>query len=73
MPARTARQPHRVALAVEQLEGRDMPSVSVSVVVPGGHHGHHSHHHGGVSVQVQVGPGVMVNVSVPFVGIHISV
>ena len=71
MPARTVRQPRRVALAVEQLEARDVPSVSVSVAVPGGHH--HRHHHGGVSVQVHVGPGVLVNVSVPFVGVHVSV
>ncbi len=75
MSARAVCRPPRTRLAVEQLEGRELPSVFVSVAVPGGHHGHHRHHHGGtgVSVQVHVGPGVAVDVSVPFVGVHVSV
>jgi hypothetical protein len=77
MSARTARRPHRTLLAVEQLEGRDLMSVAVSVVVPGGHHLRHRRHHGlaGVSVQVHVGSGISVgvNVSVPGVGVNISV
>jgi hypothetical protein len=59
---------------VEQLDRRDVPSVSVSVVVPGGHHGHHGHHHStGVNVHVNVGSSVGVIVSVGFGGVNISI
>jgi hypothetical protein len=77
MPARTAHRPRPTLLAVEQLEGRDLMSVAVSVAVPGGHHLRHRHRHGParVSVQVHVGPGVFVGVDVsqPSVGVHISI
>jgi hypothetical protein len=69
MSTRTPRRPCRPRLAVEQLEARDQPSVSVFVSVLGGHHRHHGHVHqssAGVSVNVRVVVG-------PFVGIQISI
>ena len=69
MPTRTPSRPCKTRLAVEQLEARDQPSVSVFVSVHAGHHGHHGHgHHGpeGVSVNVHVSVG-------SFLGIQISI
>jgi hypothetical protein len=72
MQHRTARRPRRTSLTVEQLETRDVPSVAVSVLVPGGHHRHH-HRPVGVGVHVHVGPGVAVGVNVGGVNVGVNI